>query len=547
MAYQVLARKWRPQNFDEVVFQDHVSKTIKNSIKNNRIFHAYLFAGPRGVGKTTMARIVAKALNCVHGPTDTPCGVCEHCVEIRAGNSFDVIEIDGASNRGIENIRELRENVKFAPLKSRYKIYIIDEVHMLTREAFNALLKTLEEPPDHIVFIFATTAIHQVPDTILSRCQKYFFKKISTAAIVEHLRYIVGQEQYSIDERSLYPIARSSDGSMRDAQSLLEQVVSFSEGEIREEDTLAILGVVPFASYVTLMRFIGEMDVKGAMGEVDRVISLGVDIPRYAAGLQDVVRALRLILNRVSVQEILELSDDEVGLFGECASLFFDEDLSVIFQISVDLIRDLRYSSNDRVNLEMAILDMISVRKNPSISSILKRLEGGEVGDAEVSAPSSAQDGKQKEVRQEKKEDVSVQKLDPEKTQQLWNALLEDIREQEKAFLHEKLRVARAEYVKGVLHVRFNGDADNFYRGNINAEDLDYLKKLLYQKTGKHIRIAVDFVSPPPADAAGGEEAPPADAQMMRNPEVDEMKTVNPSVEKVKDIFHGQIIQKGDE
>ncbi|HNV49110.1 MAG TPA: DNA polymerase III subunit gamma/tau, partial [Spirochaetota bacterium] len=181
MAYQVLARKWRPQDFTGVVHQDHISKTLSSSIRNGRVSHAYLFAGPRGVGKTTMARILAKALNCLSapGPTDAPCGTCENCVEIRDGSSFDVIEIDGASNRGIENVRELRENVNFAPLKSRFKVYIIDEVHMLTRESFNALLKTLEEPPAHVVFVFATTEIHQIPDTILSRCQKYFFKKIS--------------------------------------------------------------------------------------------------------------------------------------------------------------------------------------------------------------------------------------------------------------------------------------------------------------------------------------------------------------------------------
>jgi DNA polymerase-3 subunit gamma/tau len=178
MSYEVIARKWRPQNFDEVVFQDHISKTLQNSIKNGRISHAYLFSGPRGVGKTTMARILAKALNCVHGPTSSPCGECNNCIEIKSGNSFDVIEIDGASNNGVDDIRDLREKVNFAPVRSAYKVYIIDEVHMVTTQAFNALLKTLEEPPPHVVFIFATTEIHKIPDTILSRCQKFFFKKI---------------------------------------------------------------------------------------------------------------------------------------------------------------------------------------------------------------------------------------------------------------------------------------------------------------------------------------------------------------------------------
>jgi DNA polymerase-3 subunit gamma/tau len=216
MAYQVTARKWRPQKFEEVVFQEHISKTIKNSLIQGRVSHAYIFSGPRGVGKTTMARIVAKALNCQSGdgPVDNPCGKCENCVEIKNGSAFDVIEIDGASNRGIENIRELRENVNLAPVKSRYKVYIIDEVHMLTKEAFNALLKTLEEPPPHIVFIFATTEIHRIPETILSRCQKYQFKKIPVEVVVNHLKSIVDKEGFKLKKDALYPIARAGEGNL---------------------------------------------------------------------------------------------------------------------------------------------------------------------------------------------------------------------------------------------------------------------------------------------------------------------------------------------
>ncbi len=232
-----------------------------------------------------MARILAKAVNCKEGPTDSPCGVCENCREIREGIAFDVIEIDGASSRGIENIRELRENVNFAPLKSKYKVYIIDEVHMLTTEAFNALLKTLEEPPPHVIFIFATTEMHRVPDTILSRCQKYFFKKISIDAIVAHLAHIVGTEGFSVDEKALYSIARAADGSMRDAQSLLDQMLSFSDGAVGEGDALALLGVVPLTSYLHVMDSVAGGDRKALMDEVHRVVTLGVDVPRYVAGL----------------------------------------------------------------------------------------------------------------------------------------------------------------------------------------------------------------------------------------------------------------------
>ena len=375
MAYQVTARKWRPQNFDEIVFQDHISKTIRNSIKKGRISHAYLFSGPRGVGKTTMARIIAKALNCIDGPTDTPCGKCENCIETRDGSSFDVIEIDGASNRGIDDIKELRENVNFAPIKFRYKVYIIDEVHMLTKEAFNALLKTLEEPPAHVVFIFATTEIHQIPETILSRCQKYQFKKIPIKYLVNHLKFITEKEGYPIEEKALFQIARASDGSMRDAQSLMDQLVSFSDGDIGEEDALAILGVVPVDSFLNLLGFISNADAKEVIDEIERVAALGVDVSKYVAGFIDILRTVRLVRCNVSVDDILGFSDDEMAQIDKVAGMFFDEDISVLFRIASDLENELRFTTNERISLEMALLDMISIKKSPSVAALIQKFD----------------------------------------------------------------------------------------------------------------------------------------------------------------------------
>ncbi len=227
MSYQVLARKWRPQTFDEVVGQEHVTRTLKNALEMGRVAHAFLFSGPRGVGKTSVARILAKALNCVQGPTPTPCNQCQACQEITQGHSLDVLEIDGASNRGIDEVRELRENIKYLPAHGGYKVFIIDEVHMLTKEAFNALLKTLEEPPAHAIFILATTEAHKVPVTILSRCQRYDFKRLSTAAIQEHLAQMAAREGWSIAPAGLQLIAQESEGGMRDAQGLLDQVITF--------------------------------------------------------------------------------------------------------------------------------------------------------------------------------------------------------------------------------------------------------------------------------------------------------------------------------
>ena len=242
MSYQVLARKWRPQVFEDVVGQGHITRTLQNAITSGRLAHAFLFSGPRGVGKTTTARILAKALNCDQGPTPTPCGKCDSCIETAAGTAVDVVEIDGASNRGIEHIRELREAVKYAPVGGKYKVYVIDEVHMLTNEAFNALLKTLEEPPPHVIFIFATTEPQKIPATIHSRCQRYGFKRVAVHEIIERLRTIAAAERITISDLGLARIARAAEGSMRDSLSLLDQAVSYSGLEIKDEELQATLG-----------------------------------------------------------------------------------------------------------------------------------------------------------------------------------------------------------------------------------------------------------------------------------------------------------------
>jgi len=242
--YEVLARKWRPQRFEDVIGQEHVTQTLVNAIKTERLAHAYLFAGPRGVGKTSVARILAKAINCEAGDPGNPCNGCQSCKDITVGSSVDVQEIDGASNRGIDEIRELRENINYMPSSSRYRVYIIDEVHMLTLPAFNALLKTLEEPPPHVKFIFATTEAHKVPITILSRCQRFDFKRIPVAQIVQHLLNITAQEDIHISKTGLALIAREAEGGMRDAESLLDQVTSFSGKEVEDNQVIDILGIV---------------------------------------------------------------------------------------------------------------------------------------------------------------------------------------------------------------------------------------------------------------------------------------------------------------
>ncbi|MDZ7261147.1 MAG: DNA polymerase III subunit gamma/tau, partial [candidate division KSB1 bacterium] len=295
MSYLVLARKWRPLKFDEVVGQKHVIVTLENAIKSNRLANAYLFSGPRGVGKTTVARILAKAINCEQGPTVTPCNKCASCNEITESRSLDVFEIDGASNRGIDEVRNLRENLRYAPHKGKHKIYIIDEVHMLTTEAFNALLKTLEEPPPNVLFIFATTEPHKVPATILSRCQRFSFKRIPLSEIIQQLKTICQAEHIEIDEESLHLIAKKADGSMRDGQSILDQAVSFCGAKIQVQQVAELLGVIEQELFFELSDLIKRKDVKGGLALAERIFYEGYDVNEFLIGAAEHFRNLLVI------------------------------------------------------------------------------------------------------------------------------------------------------------------------------------------------------------------------------------------------------------
>ena len=275
MSYIVLARKYRPQTFAEVYAQEHITEILHNAIVSSRIAHAYLFTGPRGVGKTSMARIMAKNLNCVEGPTVTPCNKCHNCLEITAGTSPDVIEIDGASNTSVDDVRELQKELIYAPSQSPYKIYIIDEVHMLSKNAFNALLKTLEEPPDNVLFIFATTEPYKVLPTIISRCQRYDFKRIPIDSIVKRLKELTREEKIEIDAESLHMIARKADGSLRDALSLLDQVLSYSLNQVTIDKVREIFGIIPTQVYCDLMKLIKAKDNPALLAELQRIFEHG--------------------------------------------------------------------------------------------------------------------------------------------------------------------------------------------------------------------------------------------------------------------------------
>lgn len=388
MSYEVFARKYRPQTFDDLVGQTHVSRTLKNAVTQNRLAHAYLFVGPRGVGKTSTARILAKSLNCIKGPTVTPCGVCDNCREIAGGNSLDVIEIDGASNNSVEDVRQLRENVRYAPAKGRYKIYLIDEVHMLSSAAFNALLKTLEEPPEHVKFIFATTEPQKVLATILSRCQRFDLHRIPANLIAQHLQFIAKKEKITLQPAAAHAIARGAEGGLRDAESMLDQLVAFCGEKISETDVLNVFG---FTSEQTVSELTGRI----LRGETPEAIDLlheqceaGKDMMRLMGDLIAYVRDL--LVFKVKPDAVNEDVDPEVqkSLAAHAELISTDRLLELIDQFAAAESR-MKWAPNKKLHFEVAIIKAIQSLGQATLDEVIEKL--GELRDGGVRQPASAE------------------------------------------------------------------------------------------------------------------------------------------------------------
>ena len=502
MSYEVFARKYRPQTFDDLVGQTHVSRTLKNAVAQNRLAHAYLFVGPRGVGKTSTARILAKSLNCVKGPTVTPCGVCDNCREIAAGNSLDVIEIDGASNNSVEDVRQLRDNVRYAPAKGRYKIYLIDEVHMLSQAAFNALLKTLEEPPPHVKFIFATTEPQKVLPTILSRCQRFDLHRIPANLIAQHLQFIAGKEKITLEPAAAHAIARGAEGGLRDAESMLDQLVAFCGEKIGENDVLNVFGFTSEQTVVDLTGQILRGETPGALELLYQQSESGKDMMRL---MSDLIAYLRdLLVFKAKPDALKEDVDPDVqkSLATHAELITTDRLLELIDQFAAAESR-MKWVPNKKLHFEVAIIKAIQSLGQATLDEVIEKL--GELGDgkaavgsgeparkAGVNAPGYSE-AKSARVTESSPKYKAEPKADVDPAR-LWELLTAKIPSQ-KAFLRSSAAAAHVLGIEGRnFKLGFSPDDKATMEFLGTQANRKFLESLLHEITGKDwsVRLIVN-------------------------------------------------------
>jgi len=455
MSYTVLARKYRPQKFSDVVGQAHVSQSLENALGMGRVAHAYLFSGTRGVGKTTTARILAKALNCATGPAPVPCGECDSCREVTVGSSVDVMEIDAASNTGVDNVRDLCGNAKYSPAKSRYKVYIIDEVHMLSTAAFNALLKTLEEPPGHVIFIFATTDPHKVPATILSRCQHYSFKRVSKALIMSHMKSLCEKESLKAEDAALSRLAELAEGSVRDGLSLLDQVVSYcGEEGVKETDIDDILGLVGREAVLQAARAIVGQDAAGALDSVDALVDGGHDLRRFAASLLETFRDILTVKVSPKSDRPLDMPVSQADEVRRLASEVSPEEILRVMNILARLADEMKSAFSQRTSLEMALVKAAS-RPISSVGDVLEGLK--RMKDApsapRACAPQTVKSAAPREIREDASyyDHPGAPEVQAEQGSavDLWVRVREEIKQGGKAPLAAKMERAAPRGVEG--------------------------------------------------------------------------------------------------
>ncbi len=532
MSYLVLARKWRPQVFEEVVGQEHVTRTLKNALASGRVAHAFLFAGARGVGKTTTARLLAKALNCLSGPTPNPCNQCENCREVSGGYALDVIEIDGASHRGIDEVREIIEGVKYRPAKSSYKVYIIDEVHQLTREAFNALLKTLEEPPPHVKFIFATTEPHKVPPTILSRCQRYDFRRIPLREVVERLRRIAQREGLEASEASLALIAREADGSLRDAESLLEQVLAFAGKKIEEADVTRALGIADRKALFEVAEAVLTQDPARALELAGELYRYGYDTRRLCRDLVEHLRNLVVAKVFQDPRLLQDLPDHEVQDVLNQASKRSLEDLQRLFKLMLEGDGEVGRSSYPQLVLEMTLVKLATLPPLLPIQDILAQIaslearlgEGKEIGEERgLSRPGFREEGASSEAFPAAKA--------PKRDEKGWEAFLSFVRK-EKLALFFSLSHSRVLALTPTL-LRIGADKEPYLKELTHKENralLQDLARSFFQSP--ELQVVVDRISAEPDPLLPDPEAVPKEGPAASQ---------DPAVQMALEVLGGEI------
>ncbi len=547
MSYEVLARKWRPQQFEDVVGQDHVTRTLQNAITSGRMAHAYLFVGPRGTGKTSMARIFAKALNCAEGPVIKPCDKCDSCREIMGGTNLDVLEIDGASNNGVEQVRDLRETVKYTPMKGTFKIYVIDEVHMLSTPAFNALLKTLEEPPPHVKFIFATTEPQKILATILSRCQRFDLRRIAVPLIVERLKMVATAEGVETEEHALLAIARGAEGSLRDAESALDQIISFKGKNISEEDVLSVFGLVAQSTLEGLAEAVLEGDVKHVVTVVAELDRGGKDMQRAVIELLEHFRNLLVFLSMGDNAGQLDIAGDQLEILARQAAL---TDMARCLRIADILTQTqdrLRYALSKRTLFETALIRCSRASVVVSIEKIMKEIDSLKSNlceTAQVQVAPAVEKIEQSETVAEKPMPEPETKM-PQGDEigmltGKWHEIVEKV---------SKIAVLAKNYLLDAkpLSVESNRVVIGFDREFADVmerakapRDRKALQHVLGQVLGR--QVTVEF-----CEVAGIDSGEPADGQEPEKKAQSQREWVKePAVQKVLDVFEGRIVEVRD-
>jgi DNA polymerase III subunit gamma/tau len=549
MAYQVIARKWRPQTFDEVTGQEPITRTLRNAIEHHRLHHAYLFSGARGVGKTTSARLLAKALNCHKSPepTPTPCrsddpNACPSCREITESRSIDVQEIDAASNTGVDNVREaIIASVGIAPARDRYKIFIIDEVHMLSGAAFNALLKTLEEPPPRVVFIMATTEKHKVPETILSRCQQFEFRTIATAKILDRLKLIAKAEQISIPDDALREIARTGEGSMRDAQSALDQVISFAGTTIKKEDVEMALGVAGADILTRVIDSIAANDPAAAITVVDDIVMRGHDLRNFC---RDLLAHFRdLLVTKVSGnEELLESAVCDLAELKRQAALFSESDLVRFFHSLSETETKLRAATQPRYQLEVGIVKLMELRGVETIGEILQRLNALESGSGSASSQSgSGSVSPGTPSRSTPSSFVAATAVAPARENPQPELPIDRIKSvlqnQKKMLLVTALDAAEATVLeKGELYVQFSPESR--YQHDKLSENTKFLAEACREVTGQDTRIRIQIKDP----RANNEPLSKEEEDRLEKQRLRELAETSRTVQQALKTFRGEIV-----